>query len=88
MCLAIPARVVSIDTGTIATVALDGIRKPVSTALLEEVSIGDYVLVHVGYALHKLSEEEAERTLQMMSEAGVLAEELEEMAGDPEETGT
>ncbi|MES0812155.1 HypC/HybG/HupF family hydrogenase formation chaperone [Roseibium sp. SCPC15] len=82
MCLAIPARVVSVDADEMATVALEGIRKPVSTALLEDVSIGDYVLVHVGYALHKLSEEEAERTLQLMAEAGVLAEELEEMAAD------
>ena len=82
MCLAIPARVVSVDADDMATVALEGIRKPVSTALLEDVSIGDYVLVHVGYALHKLSEEEAERTLQLMAEAGVLAEELEEMAAD------
>lgn len=82
MCLAIPARVVSVDADDMATVALEGIRKPVSTALLEDVSIGDYVLVHVGYALHKLSEDEAERTLQLMAEAGVLAEELEEMAAD------
>ncbi|MGX1495342.1 hydrogenase expression/formation protein HypC [Labrenzia sp. MBR-25] len=83
MCLAIPARVVSIDKDDMATVALEGIRKPVSIALLEEVAVGDYVLVHVGYALHKLSEEEAERTLQLMAEAGVLAEELEDMAGEP-----
>ncbi|UES38892.1 HypC/HybG/HupF family hydrogenase formation chaperone [Roseibium aggregatum] len=83
MCLAIPARVVSVDSDDMATVALEGIRKPVSTALLEEVAVGDFVLVHVGYALHKLSEEEAERTLQLMAEAGVLAEELEEMAGEP-----
>lgn len=82
MCLAIPARVVSLDDDAMATVALEGIRKPVSTALLDEVSVGDYVLVHVGYALHKLSEEEAERTLQLMAEAGVLAEELEEMAAE------
>jgi len=83
MCLAIPARVVSLEGGDMATVALEGIKKPVSTALLEDVAVGDYVLVHVGYALHKLSEEEAERTLQLMAEAGVLAEELEEMAGAP-----
>ncbi|MBN9671867.1 HypC/HybG/HupF family hydrogenase formation chaperone [Roseibium aggregatum] len=81
MCLAIPARVISLESGDMAIVALEGIKKPVSTALLEEVTVGDYVLVHVGYALHKLSEEEAERTLQLMAEAGVLAEELEEMAG-------
>lgn len=87
MCLAIPAKVVSIDDDAMATVALEGIKKPVSTALLDEVAVGDYVLVHVGYALHKLSEEEAERTLQLMAEAGVLAEELEEMAGDTAEAG-
>lgn len=82
MCLAIPARVVSIEADDIATVTLEGIRKPVSTALLDDVSVGDYVLIHVGYALHKLSEEEADRTLKLMAEAGVLAEELEEMAAD------
>lgn len=81
MCLAIPARVVSVDAGDMATVALEGIKKPVSTALLDEVSVGDYLLVHVGFALHKLSEDEADRTLKLMAEAGVLAEELEEMAG-------
>lgn len=80
MCLAIPAKVISVDDDDMATVALEGIKKPVSTALLDEVAVGDYVLVHVGYALHKLSEEEADRTLKLMAEAGVLADELEEMA--------
>jgi len=84
MCLAIPARVVSVDAGDMATVALEGIKKPVSTALLDEVNVGDYLLVHVGFALHKLSEDEADRTLKLMAEAGVLAEELEEMAGGAE----
>lgn len=83
MCLAIPAKIVRLDAGDIAVVSIEGIRKPVSTALLDEVAVGDYVLVHVGYALHKVSEEEAERTLAMMAEAGVLAEELEEMNGSP-----
>ena len=80
MCLAIPAQVISLDADDMATVALEGIRKPVSTALVDDVAVGDYVLVHVGYALHKLSEEEADRTLKLMAEAGVLAEELEELA--------
>lgn len=79
MCLAIPARVVSVDSGDMATVALEGIRKQVSTALLDDVGAGDYLLIHVGYALHKLSEEEAARTLALMTEAGVLAEELQDM---------
>jgi hydrogenase expression/formation protein HypC len=59
-----------------ATVSLDGVQKEVSLALVEDVQIGDYLLVHVGYALNRLSEEEAERTLALMSEAGVLDEEL------------
>ena len=73
MCLALPARVISIDDGEMAVVALEGIKKRISLALVEDVSVGDYVLVHVGYALHKVSEEEAERTLALMSKAGVLS---------------
>lgn len=81
MCLALPAEIVALaETGGMATVALAGIRKEISVALLEDVGVGDFVLVHVGYALHKVSPEEAERTLQLMEEAGVLAEELKELA--------
>ena len=82
MCLAIPAKVVELADGDMATVALEGIKKKISIALLEDVVPGDYVLVHVGYALHKVSPEEAARTLKLMSEAGVLKEELEEIAGE------
>lgn len=81
MCLAIPARVTSLEEGEMAVVALEGVKKRISVALLDEVSVGDYVLVHVGYALHRLSEEEAQRTLDLMAEAGLLQEELEEMSG-------
>ena len=79
MCLALPARVVAIEADEMATVALEGVKKKISLALVEDVAIGDYVLVHVGYALHKVSEEEATRTLAMMAEAGVLADELDEI---------
>lgn len=79
MCLALPARVMELAAGDMAVVALEGIKKTISLSLVEDVAPGDYVLVHVGYALHKVSEEEAERTLTMMAESGVLAEELEEM---------
>ncbi len=75
MCLAIPARVVSIDTASdMATVDLGGVQKTVSLALVEGVQLDDYVLVHVGYALNKLDPEEAERTLQIFAEAGMLRE--------------
>ena len=79
MCLALPAEVVALaEAEERATVALAGVKKDISVALLDEVEIGDFVLVHVGYALHKVSPEEAARTLQLMEEAGVLAEEIEE----------
>ena len=81
MCLAIPARVVSLEEGDMAVVALEGVKKKISLALLEDVSVDDFVLIHVGYALHKVSTEEAERTLELMASAGILEEELDEMAG-------
>jgi hydrogenase expression/formation protein HypC len=59
------------------------VRKRISTALLDQVAVGDYLLIHVGYALHKLSEEEAARTLSLMAEAGILEEELADISGEP-----
>lgn len=71
MCLAIPAQITSIEEVIdTATVALGGVSKQVSLALIDGAEIGDYVLVHVGYALNKISPEEAERTLQLIVEAG------------------
>ncbi len=81
MCLAIPARVEAVEPGDMAVVSIETVRKRISTALLDAVEPGDFVLVHVGYALHRLSEDEAQETLRLMSEAGVLAEELDEMSG-------
>lgn len=75
MCLALPARVVEIDAETdTATVALDEVKKEVSLALVEDVEIGDYVLIHVGYALNKVSPEEAEHTLALFAQAGLGGE--------------
>ena len=79
MCLAIPARVLALEPGAMAIVGVEGLRKRISVALLDEVAVGDYVLVHVGYALHRLSEEEAARTLALMAEAGLVDEELAAM---------
>jgi len=73
MCLAIPAQIVAIDDSTqAATVALGDVTKIVSLALIDDVAVGDYVLLHVGYALSKISAEEAERTLALMVEAGLV----------------
>ncbi len=72
MCLALPAKIMTIDEGSdMATVALGEVKKEVSIALIEDAKINDYVLIHVGYALNKISPEEAERTLQLFAEAGL-----------------
>ena len=79
MCLALPAQIVAIDTSTdMATVALGEVKREVSLALVEDVQINDYVLIHVGYALNKVSVEEAEKTLALFAEAGLLEDELKE----------
>jgi hydrogenase expression/formation protein HypC len=72
MCLAIPARVVAISAPDTARVDLAGVQKEISLALVDDVAIGDYVIVHVGYALTKLDPEEAERTLRTFAEAGLV----------------
>ena len=74
MCLAIPARVVALPAPEIARIDLAGVPKEISLALVDDVQIGDYVIVHVGYALTKLDPEEAERTLRTFAEAGLTAE--------------
>lgn len=73
MCLAIPARVDALLDGDQALIDLDGVRKEISLELLDEVAVGDYVVVHVGYALGRLDPEEAERTLALLREAGAEA---------------
>jgi hydrogenase expression/formation protein HypC len=67
MCLAVPARVIERRAGDLAIIDLGGVRKEISLALVEDVAVGDYVIVHVGFALQKLELEEAERTLQLFA---------------------
>ena len=75
MCLAMPAEVVEVNAaGTDAVVSLGGVRKEVSLALVEDVAVGDFVLIHVGYALNVVSREEAEKTLALFAEAGLAAD--------------
>jgi len=71
MCLAIPVRVTEVLPNEMARVTLDGVSKTVSTALIDDVAVGDYVVLHVGYALAKIDPDEAERTLELLAMAGV-----------------
>ena len=68
MCLAIPAQIIKILDFQRALVNVGGIEKDISVALLEEAALGDYVILHVGYALTKLDEAEAKKTLQLFEE--------------------
>jgi len=72
MCLGIPGRVEEID-GTIAKVRFGDLLRKTSLDLLgEDVSVGDYVIVHAGFALERIDEDEAHKTLQMLKEISDL----------------
>ncbi|BFU88886.1 MAG: Hydrogenase maturation factor HypC [Nitrospira sp.] len=66
MCLAVPGQVMSIEDDALrtATVSFGGMAKSVSLALVPEAEVGDYVIVHVGFAISRLDEEAARRTLE------------------------
>ena len=68
MCLAIPSRITAIR-GPMATIDVDGVRREVSLMLLEDSAVGDYVIVHAGFAIQKLEEEAAKESLELLREA-------------------
>ena len=75
MCLAVPAQIMVITQNQAnATVQLSGVLVEVSLALVEDVVVGDYVLIHVGFALQKIDQEEAEATLALFAEVAAAAE--------------
>ncbi len=79
MCLAVPGRIVEVrdDRGTrMATIDFDGIRKEICLAYLPDIEVGDYAIVHVGFAISKVDEQQALETLAMFREIGVLEDEL------------
>ncbi len=66
MCLAIPVQIKEIIDENTAVAEISGLKKTISTALLEDVKVGDYVILHVGYALQKIDPEEAQKTLALL----------------------
>jgi hydrogenase expression/formation protein HypC len=73
MCLAVPVRVVSIE-GNEAEVEIGGVRRRVSIMLTPEAKVGDYVLLHTGYAINVVNEAEAQETLKILEEMASLDE--------------
>jgi hydrogenase expression/formation protein HypC len=82
MCLAIPARITELLEGDMAKVEVGGIVKTITLCLIDDAAVGDYVIVHVGFALSKLEPEEAQQTLALFAEAGVLDSAILEAAED------
>ncbi|NVK19684.1 MAG: HypC/HybG/HupF family hydrogenase formation chaperone [Methylocystaceae bacterium] len=68
MCLAMPSKVVEVLEDDMAVIELGGVKKTISLGLVEDVTPGDYVIVHVGYALSKVDEDEALKTLALFAE--------------------
>ena len=73
MCLAIPSKIISIKDG-MGTIDVDGVRRSCSLLLLENPKVGDWVIVHAGFALHKIDEIAAMESLSILKEAAALAE--------------
>jgi hydrogenase expression/formation protein HypC len=89
MCLAVPGRVLSVDGADPAFrngyVDFCGVRKTVSLAFTPEVQPGDYILVHVGFSISRVDQEEAARTYTYLSQIGALEEEGLTPIGDTSE---
>ena len=78
MCLAIPVKVVKMLGDDTAQVDIGGVKKEISIALIDDLAVGDYVIMHVGFALNKIDPEEAQKTLELFAEMDVLQQELDE----------
>lgn len=84
MCLAIPSQIVRIEND-MAMIDVAGIQREASLLLLEDAQVGDYVIVHAGFAIHKIDTEAAKETLALLREAVHLAGEAHHPPGDTDE---
>ena len=73
MCLAIPAKIISVD-GTTAHCEMSGVTKDVDISLTPQAKAGDWVIVHVGFALNRIDEKEAEETLALLRSTGLASD--------------
>jgi hydrogenase expression/formation protein HypC len=83
MCLAIPSKITQIENN-MAVIDVDGVRRECSLLLMEDAQVGDYVIVHAGFAISKLDETAALETLALLKEAAAL---VEAKGGQGEEPG-
>lgn len=77
MCLAVPTQIKSIDENEMAVVELGGVEREISLVMTPEAEVGDYVLVHTGYAINTMSDEEAQASLAAFAELAEIQAEME-----------
>lgn len=82
MCLAIPGKIIEIvdAENSIAKVDVGGVRRNINTGMLDGTKVGDYVLIHVGFAMSKIDEHEAEETLRVLKEIGEYQAEFDQFS--------
>ena len=87
MCLAIPGKIVKIvdEENQIAKVEVGGVRRNINIGMLDDTRVGDYVLIHVGFAMSKIDEHEAEETLRVLQEMGAYEPEFNDFKSSLEE---
>jgi hydrogenase expression/formation protein HypC len=76
MCLAIPSKITHIDN-EMAMIDVDGVKRSASLMLLEDVCVGDYVIVHAGFAIQKLDAQAAMETIRLLKEAAAFVDDLD-----------
>lgn len=77
MCLAVPSKIVSIDANRMAQVSVLGVERACSLRLVPDAQVGDYVLVHAGFAIQKIAEQDAHETLALLADMpDLLGDEL------------
>lgn len=86
MCLAIPTQILEIDEDRVATVELGGVTRQVSLIMTPDAEVGDYVLIHTGYAITLMDPEEAQASLDAFAELAEIQESLDrETVGETDE---
>ena len=85
MCLAIPSKIVEIND-QMAVIDVDGVRREASLLMLEDPRVGDYVIVHAGFAIQKIDEAAAQESLQLLREAAAMMDREAEAGGGDRST--
>lgn len=76
MCLGIPAQIIEVDQNLMGKVQISGVLRRVSLQLIENPTVGEWVLIHAGYAINRIDEEEAKKTLELFEQLDAIQSEI------------